>query len=67
MAITTNDLRVGDVLRYEDMANLPRTYIIVPQGDNPIRGEFRMRATDDLTIHYSDCRQHGWDLVEANR
>lgn len=67
MALDWKNLQAGDIVRYEDMANPPRTYIIVPQGDNPIRGEFRMRATDDLTIHYSDCRQHGWDLVEANR
>lgn len=66
MATTTADLRIGDVVRYEDMANPPRTYIIVPQGEAPVPGEFRMRCTDDLSIHYSDCRQHGWTLVEAN-
>lgn len=77
MPIAYKELQPGDVVTYSDMANRERTYYILetPNEDHPF--DFKMIevvSADDLSgvywqfglkrPHYSDCRQHGWNLVK---
>lgn len=70
MAIPT-ELKVGDIVQYSDMANLPRTYVIValPNQTHPYNYRMVQISGEELdpegwmSHHYSDCRQHGWNLV----
>ena len=67
----TKELKPGDVVRYSDMANRARTYVIIEIPNETHRYDFKMvqiaEDGDDWnpTANYSDCRQHGWDLVQA--
>jgi hypothetical protein len=70
MAIRT-ELQVGDVVQYSDMANLPRVYVIVALPNDKHPTDYRMVQISGeeldperwMSHNYSDCRQHGWDLI----
>lgn len=70
MALNYTTLQVGDVVRYSDMANPGSTYVITRLPERSPAGfmtDFRMVRVDDgsLEHHYSDCRQHGWTLLDV--
>lgn len=60
-----NDTRwkVGDVVRYSDMANPGATYTVVEVNDCPWN-PYRLRSVDaPYTVEYTDGRQAGWEVV----
>lgn len=73
MAIRT-ELQVGDIVQYSDMANLPRVYVIVALPNSKRLADYRMvqisgedTDPDWMTHRHSDCRQHGWDLIQGHQ
>lgn len=56
------EIRLGDVVRYSDMANAPRDYIVRGQ----IGTDFQLTRVEDHTVSTSDLRQSGWTLVRSN-
>ena len=70
MALDTLTLAPGNIVAYEDMAN-PRTVYEVIERVTDRWGTFfrltpqgqRWDSCSDLKT--SDCRQHGWDLLDG--
>jgi hypothetical protein len=70
------DPQIGDRLSYEDMANPLREGKVVDCLDSEYGREFVVAfdevhdpVTDEIVsparVATSDCRQHGWNLVEG--
>lgn len=67
MALAYAELQPGDVVTYRDMANPERTYVILETPNQVHPFDFKMiNVSEDgpWDLHFSDCRQHGWNLVK---
>lgn len=64
MPLDIPTIKEGDVVSYEDMANLRVEYIVVslPQSGDPMQ-QFGLLQVLPGRLTMSDCRQHGWNLV----
>lgn len=55
--------KVGDVVRYSDMANPGATYIVVEVTDSQW-SPYRLRAVDaPHDVEHTDGRQAGWEVL----
>jgi hypothetical protein len=72
MALKVEDLSVGDVVTYSDMANPERTFMVVAVPLYDFGAQFKLVQVSGedwepeawLSHKYSDCRQAGWNRVE---
>ena len=55
--------KVGDVVRYSDMANSGSTYIVIEVTHNPWN-PYRLRSVDaPFAVEYTHGRQAGWEVL----
>jgi len=55
--------KVGDVVRYSDMANPGATYIVI-EVTHSLLNPYRLRAVDaPFAVEYTDGRQAGWEVL----
>lgn len=62
----TTDLKTGDFVTYEDIANPPTEYLVTAVTDDPW-ATYELQNVETGEFATSDCKQYGWNKVTAEQ
>lgn len=65
MALNPATTLVGDIVRYEDMANPGSDYVVIGVEPSNPWGTFRLVSVDDYNHEATDGRQAGWTTIKT--